>query len=171
RARGFNSVAVTLRSETVESRPEVDVEIIVEEGAQQRLREVVTTGLARTRPELVSRALKLEPGQPVNLTEWSSARRRLYETGVFRSVDIEPEPIAPPSAGEPETEQPVRARVTLEELPAVQWRYGLEVQDQQSAAGDPARALLPEPASETGRTFGVGAASAVTVGNLFGRGL
>ena len=173
RAAGFNSVAVTLRTGRIEGRPEVDVAVTIEEGPQQRLRDVVTAGFARTRPELVSRQLKLEPGQPVNLAAWSSARRRVYETGAFRSIDIQPEPALPGDAAGPTeaTEQPVRARVTVEEWPAVRVRYGLEIEDQHAPADDPSRAQLLEPAADTGRTFGVGAASEVTVQNLFGHGL
>ena len=53
-------------------------------------------GVEPTRPSLVSRALKLNIGEPVNLAAWNEARRRLYETGAFRSVDIEREIIAEP---------------------------------------------------------------------------
>src|SRR5204863_4469125 len=153
RAEGFNSVAVTLRIEGVADRSEVDVAVTIEEGPQQRLRDVVTAGFARTRPELVSRQLKLEPGQPVNLAAWSSARRRVYETGAFRSIDIQPEPALPGDAAGPTeaTEQPVRARVTVEEWPAVRVRYGLEIEDQHAPADDPSRAQLLEPAADTGR--------------------
>ena len=65
----------------------------MDEGPQQRVRDIAIAGLVRTRPELVRRALKLEAGEPVNLAEWATARQRLYETGVFRSVDIQPEPM------------------------------------------------------------------------------
>jgi outer membrane protein assembly factor BamA len=93
RARGFNNLGLTLRTEAVEGRPEVDLAITVNEGPQQRVRDVAITGLVRTKPALVSRALKLGNGEPVNLAEWSAARQRLYGTGVFRSVDIQPEPM------------------------------------------------------------------------------
>ncbi|PYR47348.1 MAG: hypothetical protein DMF95_16615, partial [Acidobacteria bacterium] len=75
----------------------------------------------------------------MNLSEWYRARRRLYETGAFRRVDIEPEPISPddgtaeaaPYVAAPYvTEQPMRARVTLEEWVPVRLRYGLELNDQ-----------------------------------------
>ena len=169
RKQGFNNIGVTLRIEAVPDRPEVDVAVDVEEGPQHRVRDVVMKGLGRTRPELVSRALKLEIGQPVSLADWSAARRRLYQTGVFRSVDIEPEPMAPPSTESPVPEQPIRASVTVEEWPALRLRYGLEVQDEPSTAGDSGGASFSEPASESGRVFGIGVASDLTVRNLFGR--
>ena len=135
RARGFNTLGLTLRTEAVAGQPEVDLAIAVDEGPQQRVRDIAIAGLVRTRPALVSRALKLEAGAPVNLAEWASARQRLYGTGVFRSVDIQPEPMpiaaeadAAPTATPPE--QPIRAKVTLTEWPPVRFRYGLEVDDQ-----------------------------------------
>src|SRR5439155_1024538 len=230
---GFNASGVTLRAGAVADRPEVDVVISVEEGSQQRLRDIVTSGATRTNPALISRALKLEIGQPVNLSEWYRARRRLYETGAFRRVDIEPEPISPddgtakavpyvgaldggtakaapyvdpPDDGTAEaaphvaaldggtakaapyvaaldegtaeaapyvaapyvTEQPMRARVTLEEWVPVRLRYGLELNDQ-SKESSAARLLSLEPAASAGRVFGPGLASDLSMRNLFGR--
>jgi outer membrane protein assembly factor BamA/autotransporter translocation and assembly factor TamB len=169
RQQGFNSVTVTLRTEAVPDRPEVDIALTVEEGVQQRVRDIVTTGLVRTRPELVARALQLEVGQPVSLAAWSSARRRLYETGAFRSVEIEPEPMAAGATPPPSGEEPIRARVRVEEWPAVRLRYGLEAQDKASGAGDAGRDAAPEPASGGGRTVDLGFASDLTFRNLLGR--
>jgi outer membrane protein assembly factor BamA/autotransporter translocation and assembly factor TamB len=168
RMRGFNSVAVTLRTEALEGRPDVNVTIEVEEGPQQRLREIVTAGRVRTSSTLVARALKLDVGEPVNLAEWYRARRRLFETGAFRSVDIEPEPIAATPGASPTgtavpPEQPIRAKVTLEEWPAARLRYGLEVDDQRTASSS-----TTEPASESGRSFGAGVAGDLGFRNLFG---
>jgi outer membrane protein assembly factor BamA len=169
RARGFNAASVTLRVEAVRDRPQVDVLVSVEEGPQQRLREVVTAGAERTRPALISRALKLEPGQPVNLEEWNRARRRLYETGAFRLVDIEREPVGKAeTASDGSQEQPVRAKVTVEEWSPIRVRYGLELSD---LAPTPAAegALAPEPASEGGRSVSFGVTGDIGLRNLFGR--
>ena len=97
RALGFNSVDVTIQSGTTSARPEVNIYVHVDEGRQQRLRDIVTMGVEHTRPSLVSRALNLDIGEPVNLAAWNEARRRLYETGAFRSVDIEREVIEEPA--------------------------------------------------------------------------
>ena len=99
RARGYNRVTIDYQARTVEadaaSRAATDVDVVVrvDEGPQQRLREVVTSGVSRTRPGIVSRALALEVGAPVNLAAWNAARRRAYETGAFRGVDIQREVI------------------------------------------------------------------------------
>jgi outer membrane protein assembly factor BamA/autotransporter translocation and assembly factor TamB len=170
RARGFNHVAILQEAAADSSRADVDVTITVDEGRQQRLREVVTTGLRRTSPELVSRALKLEVGAPVDLAAWNTARRRLYETGAFRSVDIQREVVSAATAdGSPE--EPVRATVTVQEWPPLRVRYGLELLDQLQAAGDAARANAPASEGQGGRTLAVGLAGDVGFRNLFARAI
>jgi outer membrane protein assembly factor BamA len=173
RSRGFNRIVINQQVAKTATGASVDVAIQVEEGPQQRLREVVTTGLERTRPSLVSRALKLEAGQPVDLAAWNEARRRLYQTGAFRSVDIQREiietPAAAPGDASAPTEEPVRARVTVQEWPPLKLRYGIEILDSLEAAGDAARSNSPGGGSEEGRTFGIGLAADLAARNLFGR--
>jgi outer membrane protein assembly factor BamA/autotransporter translocation and assembly factor TamB len=175
RARGFNDVGLTVRTEAAEGRTDVDVAVVVDEGSQQRLRDVAIAGLMRTNPDLVRRALKLEAGEPVNLAAWAAARQRLYETGAFRSVDVQPEPMpvaAEPAAATPAfpTEQPIRAKVTLAEWPAVRLQYGLELDDQANTPSTEATRLAGS-SSGSGRIFGLGVASDIGVRNLFGRAI
>ena len=172
RALGFNSVDVTLQSGTTSPRPEVNVFVHVDEGRQQRLRDVVTMGVEHTKPSLVSRALNLDIGEPVNLAAWNEARRRLYETGAFRSVDIEREVIEEP-AGEAAAPaalpaEPVRALVNVQEWPRYRFRYGLELNDT-AQSGDPSE-VLPT-FQEGGRTFSLGATTDFAARNLFGRAM
>jgi outer membrane protein assembly factor BamA/autotransporter translocation and assembly factor TamB len=173
RARGFNRVAILHQVESGADSSAVDVSIHVEEGPQQRLRDVVTTGLARTRPSLVSRALKLDVGTPVDLAAWNAARRRLYQTGAFRSVDIQREVIepatAPADSSMPPPEEPVRATVAVQEWPPFRLRYGIELQDELATAED-ARSIA-SVSEGGGRTFGVGAAGDLGFRNLFGRAI
>jgi outer membrane protein assembly factor BamA len=172
RALGFNSVAVTIQSGTTSARPEVNVYVQVDEGRQQRLRDIVTMGVEHTRPSLVSRALSLDIGQPVNLAAWNEARRRLYETGAFRSVDIEreviEEPVVEAPAAVPLLAEPVRALVNVQEWPRYRFRYGVELNDT-SQSGDPSN-VLPT-FQEGGRSFSLGATSDFAARNLFGRAL
>jgi outer membrane protein assembly factor BamA/autotransporter translocation and assembly factor TamB len=172
RALGFNSVGVTIQSGTTSPRPEVNIVVHVDEGRQQRLRDIVTMGVEHTRPSLVSRALNLDIGEPANLAAWNEARRRLYETGAFRSVDIEREVIEEP-AGEtaapaPLPAEPVRALVNVQEWPRYRFRYGLELNDT-AQSGDPSE-VLPS-FQEGGRSFSLGATSDFAARNLFGRAL
>jgi outer membrane protein assembly factor BamA len=66
-------------------------------------------------------------------------------------------------------EQPTRAKVTLEEWVPVRLRYGLELNDQSKESSDASRVLGLEPAASSGRVFGPGLASDISMRNLFGR--
>ena len=172
RKRGFNAAGVTVEATPVTASAEVDVTIEVDEGPQQRLRDIETTGLHRVRPEIVSQALKLNVGEPIDLAAWNNARKRLYETGAFRSVDIEREVIQPaePPSGDSGTvmEQPVRAKVSVQEWPFMRLRYGVDVEDEPAPTTGSA-AVSAE--SSDGRTFGLGVAADLGVRHLFGRTL
>ena len=100
----------------------------------------------------------------MDLTAWAQARKRLFDTGIFRQVDIQAVPVEPPSplAGvlaeeePPPAEQPVTARVTLTEFPPLRVRYGFELEDE------------IRPASETS-ILRPGVAADATYRNVFGR--
>jgi hypothetical protein len=132
RAEGFNAVRVTLTSQATRATGLVALTVTIDEGPRQVLRSVSTEGVRRTNPELVSRELKLDLGQPVDRLAWAQARKRLYDTSVFRQVDIQlfrwkpcrgwrADSDAPADAPAVDraavVEQPIQARVTLDEWP------------------------------------------------------
>jgi outer membrane protein assembly factor BamA len=168
RTQGYNRVRIDYQAQTVERTSDVAVVVHVDEGPQQRLRDVATTGVSRTNPDIVRRALKLEPGTPVDLAAWNAARRRLYETGAFRSVDIQREVLSAGAIAPAGSEEPVRANVTVQEWPPLRLRYGLEVRDELEAAGDAARSNTPDTEQPGGRTFGFGLAGELGARGLFG---
>jgi outer membrane protein assembly factor BamA len=132
----------------------VDVSAHVTEGARHVLRDVEITGADRTSPSLVARTLKLDIGEPVDFSQWARARSQLYDTGVFRRVDIEEEPMSTDVTTA--VEKPVRARVTLEEWPPVHARYGMQIADEL------------KPASES-RDLSLGVSGDLTYRNVLGR--
>jgi len=173
RARGYNRVTIDAQARTVDQSVtsaglDVDIVVRVDEGPQQRLREVVTAGVNRTRPGIVSRALALDVGAPVDLAAWNAARRRVYETGAFRSVDIEREVIERAEPSTSQEEEPVRAKVTVEEWPPLRFKYGLEVRDELNAASDAARANAPDSEPVGSRSLGFGVAGDLAARGLFG---
>ena len=145
RTQGFNSVQVAATAVPIDSTATVDVDFTITEGAQEILKEVVTSGTTRTRNGVLIRALRLRVGQPANAEEWSLARKRVFDTNVFRTVDIQSVPIGDPVDGV----QPVQARVTVEEYPPWRLRYGVQVdrerENQESESVDQAGPLHPEP--------------------------
>src|SRR5262245_13923966 len=172
RARGFNRAGIDYQAAADDLTNEVAVVVRVDEGPQQRLRDIETVGLSRTNPSLLRRALiELKPDEPVDLTAWNAARRRAYETGAFRSVDIQREVITPAEPAPPGEAaiEPVRAKVTVQEWPPFRVRYGLEVRDELDAAGDAARANAPGTEQAGSRRLGLGLAGDLGARGLFGR--
>ncbi|MDP6605976.1 MAG: translocation/assembly module TamB domain-containing protein, partial [Dehalococcoidia bacterium] len=158
RAAGFNTVRVGVATSVDRASGEAAVRIAVSEGPRQLLDSVAITGVYRTHPGVVERALQLTPGEAVNLESWFQARRRLYDSGVFRSVNIEAEPADDRPSPDPGDAEPIRARVTVEEWPAYRLRYGLQIADQ--------NAPLDEVDS---RTLRPGLTADLTRSNLLGR--
>lgn len=68
----------------------VDVRYTIREGGREFVRQVLFNpgGLAHTRPSLVYRNLRLNPGDPLSPTAMSETQRRLYDLGVFSRVDM-----------------------------------------------------------------------------------
>jgi outer membrane protein insertion porin family len=159
---GFNSVQVEVETNPNPDNGTVDVSFAVLEGAQQILREVSVQGASRTDPDVVQRALRLRIGQPVDLGAWSQARKRLYDTNVFRQVDIEPVPIEPTTEESAAGIQPVRAVVRVVEYPVWRLRYGAQFTDE--------RTEVPDADGDT-RLQSLGVLIDLQNQNLFGRAI
>jgi outer membrane protein assembly complex protein YaeT len=142
RRRGFNSVRADAKTSVDTSTATVTVVMSIAEGPQQVLGDIQIAGAETTRPGVVTSNLDLQIGAPVDLVEWSRARRRLYDTNVFRSVELTPEPLETPPASGGGT-QTVRARVTLEEWSRYRLRYGFQLFDEISEIAERSRVLSP----------------------------
>ncbi len=144
RRAGFNNVEVAFATEVREDDGAVDLTYVVEEGRRQVLHDITVSGAETTSAGVVERALDLEVGEPVDLERWYRARKRLYDTNVFRRADVEVEPLGAivesGGSGAEASDQPVRARVLLEEWPRVRLRYGFQLNDER-------------PLSETGTSI------------------
>ena len=155
RRQGFNDAEV----EAVPSiAPDDTVTLVfnVAEGSQQMLKAVEVTGNEVTRGNVITQALKFTIGEPVDLDEWARARKRLYDTNVFRLVDIQPVPIGDPVSGV----QPVKAVVTVEETPEWSFRYGFQIEGERQAE-----------LAEFTSSRNAGVVSELRNPNLFGRAL
>lgn len=155
RGRGYNNVAVAPRVTPEPAASRVQIVFDVEPGAQQRLADVVVDGARITHDGAVTAALGLKTGEPVDYTAWAQARKRVYDTNVFRQVDVQPEVLP---GGDSSTEQ-VRARVTVTEWPEWRLRYGLQLDDALPTATEAGR----------GRTRQLGVTADLQNRNVFGR--
>ena len=161
--QGFNTLQIEVEAEPDPDAGTVAVEFAILEGLQQVLREVSTSGATRTREGVIHRALRLRIGEPVNLADWSQARKRLYDTNVFRQVDIEPVPMTPTTEESAAGIQPVRAVVRVVEYPVWRFRYGAQFTDEKRE--------VPEPDGTEPRLQSLGVLADLQNQNLFGRAI
>ena len=155
RQQGFNDAEVEVQP-AIAADDTVSLTFSVNEGSQQVLQAVEVTGNEVTRGKVLTEALRFEIGQPVDLDAWALARKRLYDTNVFRLVDIQPVPVGDAANGV----QPVKAVVTVEEYPQWSFRYGFQLEGER-------RTDLEE--FTNARNAGV--VSEIRNPNLFGRAL
>lgn len=157
RAKGFTSARVSTNLVVDRTNGVVNVTLTIVEGPRQILKDITITGNEQTKETAIERNLKLMPGTPVDMNDFYQARRRLYEMGVFRNVDITTQPLetSEPSSG---ADQPVRAVVMVEEAPLYRFRYGFQLDNS------------PEPANER-RSTTPGALADLQRRNLFGRAI
>jgi outer membrane protein insertion porin family len=155
RQQGFNDVEVEIAPE-VAPDDTVALTFSVNEGVQQILQSVEVGGNEVTQGKVLTQALRFELGKPVDLDEWTLARKRLYDTNVFRLVDIQPLPVGDPVNGV----QQVKAVVTVEELPQWSVRYGFQLEGERH-----------EEINDLSNTRNLGVVGEIRNPNLFGRAL
>ncbi|HZL94667.1 MAG TPA: translocation/assembly module TamB domain-containing protein, partial [Vicinamibacterales bacterium] len=181
RREGFTTASLEARENFRASASEVDVVFVVQEGPRQVIQEITIAGLQSVNEGVTRRTLRLQVGDDLRTADWLDARRRLFESGLFRRVDITVEP----QQGAIDT-APVTLRVTVEEWPALRLRYGLQVEEQRPEENVNGRDLVPGVSADLtrrtlfGRAITVGAAGQyeslerlgrvfVTTPTLFGR--
>ena len=71
-------------------RHTVTVNFFISEGEPIRVGEVQIRGLRKTRPEVVRRELAIRPGQMYDNARLVRSQTQLFQTGLFRSVRLEP---------------------------------------------------------------------------------
>ena len=67
---------------------QVDLVYSVTEGPRELVRDVITTGIQTTRPQVLDRVLQFKPGDPLSLVALADAQRKLYQLGLFSKVDM-----------------------------------------------------------------------------------
>lgn len=155
RQEGFNSAEVEVQP-SIAPDDKVSLTFSVIEGTQQVLQSVDISGNEITKQKVLTQALKFELGKPVDLDEWAKARKRLYDTNVFRLVDLQSVPVGDPVNGV----QQVKAVVQVEEYPEWSVRYGFQLEGERQAQID-----------EFTSTRNLGVVGELRTPNLFGRAL
>ena len=136
RRAGFLEARATVATKVDVKEPRVDIDVLVDAGPRSLLQDVIVDGEDAGKP-LVAKAITLTPGAPVDPRALGETRRRLYDTGLYRSVAIDLQPLNPAAATTPSTpdlqaagDRPVAARIQLEGRPGYSLRYGLAFSDE-----------------------------------------
>jgi outer membrane protein assembly factor BamA len=139
RRHGFASVTVSSGGAVRETEPRVDVTFQVREGARQTIEDIVVAGNAGIDADVITGALKLTTGEPLEPEELVRARTRIYNTGLFRRVDVTTQAMD----RKDEQTQPMRIRVTVDAWPAFRLRYGFQAAEQRPENDPTGRELEP----------------------------
>ncbi|MDR3740652.1 MAG: POTRA domain-containing protein [Terracidiphilus sp.] len=87
-SRGYEQAEVEAEQKARADNPNLlDVTFHITEGQQVFVRKVLLTGLHFTRPDTVTRAITLHPGDPLNQSALLETQRNLYEFALFSEVD------------------------------------------------------------------------------------
>jgi outer membrane protein assembly factor BamA/autotransporter translocation and assembly factor TamB len=156
RREGFASASVTARPTVRTEAASADVAFVVAEGRRHVLGDVVVSGNRAIDADVIARAIDLAPGAPLRTDEVMRARTRVFDTGLFRRIDITSEPMEATEAS-----VPVRLRASVEEWPAARLRYGFVVAEERPAASHEGRDLVPGFAADLTRRTLFGRAIAV----------
>ena len=162
RSEGFAGTRITANPAVDRDSRQVAIVFAVDEGPRQVLRDITVVGNRGIDTDVITRALDLQVGEPLRGDTWLQARARLFDTGLFRRVDVTVEPL---EAGTSAGERPTRLRVVLEEWPALRVRYGLQVSEERPQDSLEGRDLRPGFSADVtrrtlfGRAVSVGAAA------------
>ncbi|OFW39126.1 MAG: hypothetical protein A3F70_11305 [Acidobacteria bacterium RIFCSPLOWO2_12_FULL_67_14] len=168
RREGFAAATVAARPAVRPDRPAVDIVFAVDEGARQVLAEVVISGNRAIDPDVITRALDFPAGSPMRAEDVLRARSRVFDTRLFRRLDVTSEPLSSGAdSAKREAEQPradpptfpMRLRIVVEEWPAARLRYGFVVAEERPENDIEGRGLVP------------GFSADITRRTLFGRAL
>jgi outer membrane protein assembly factor BamA/autotransporter translocation and assembly factor TamB len=154
RREGFTTALLEARQNMRAPDGVVDITFVAKEGPRQVIQDISISGLQSVNEEVVRRTLRLNIGDGLRTDDWLDARRRLFESGLFRRVDIAIDPLDNVTDS-----APVNVRVTVEEWPALRLRYGFQVAEERPEENLEGRDLVP------------GVSADVTRRTLFGRAI
>ncbi|MCU1237202.1 MAG: surface antigen [Candidatus Solibacter sp.] len=85
---GYPDVSFDWRLEEVPARHELDLVYVVKPGSPRYVRDVLISGMRKTRMRLVKPNILLKTGEPLSWTQMGAMQRGLYDLGVFDKVDM-----------------------------------------------------------------------------------
>ena len=121
-SKGYNRAKITDSAQRAQDH-RVNLAFEIDEKIQDVVREIEISGEVRVGAGFIERQMGVEIGAVLDLEIISNARKRLYDTGAFSLVEIEPVEIehAPDSVG---NERPMRLVVKVREAVPHRVNYG-----------------------------------------------
>jgi outer membrane protein assembly factor BamA/autotransporter translocation and assembly factor TamB len=119
---GFNDVQIGAKTDYVPGSGRIEISFDIKESRRQAIAEVKINGAGKTKLEHVRRYLRFSQGDPVDYGRINLTRKKLYDTGLFKRVEI---PI-------PEESQGFVAHINLNERAPWSFKYGITGTDHQS---------------------------------------
>ena len=99
RSRGYRDAKVTAIPRVIAGGPDMEIRFGIDAGSSYSIGAIEVTGNARTREKFILRKAALPPGAPVNLETFALSQKKLYETGLFKGVNIYSRTVAGQSGG------------------------------------------------------------------------
>jgi outer membrane protein insertion porin family len=159
---GYPEAAFEFTSEPAREPNYVDLKFSVTPGRREFVRDVLLSGLTRTREDLVRQRIDLQPGDPLSRDKITGSQRRLYDLGIFARVDS--------ALQNPDGEEPDKyVLYSMEEAGRYSTTYGFGAEIGRIGGGT---TTLDSPAGTTGFTprisFGVSRLDFLGLGHTIG---
>ncbi len=122
--KGYRNVVVDYGLTRNPRLAQVDVAAKVQEGARSVVQSIEVQGTEQTSPAFVKRQIEFQPGDALDYTKTSLSRRQLYDTGAFRSVEIQSVPVPDENPDVAAKLQHVKLLASVQEKSPYQLRYG-----------------------------------------------
>ncbi len=152
RGKGYQDieVAVSLVPAEEEGGGGAGIAIVykIKEGRRHAISSIEVSGEIRTGKDFILKASGLKPGQPLSSEGLGIGQKRLYDTRVFRNVNIESAPEGA-AGGKPEGKEeggsenkeaaadriPEKVRIEVREMPPLTLSYGLRYNTEEKIEG------------------------------------
>lgn len=129
--KGFNKVKLDVLTDVDDKNGIINLSFELQENQQGTVGEIRITGNSITSEKIISREIELKKGDPVDFRLLNKARKRLYDLGIFKRVQIDAVPLENGLLLNDQTDslsysRPYRIEVKVVELQPYRLRYGLQ---------------------------------------------
>jgi len=129
RSQGFGDVEISPQIIKLSETNNVDLHFIIKEGVRHTLANMEIRGNTRSSETFIRREAALTSASPISLDSLSRSKKRLYDSGAFKSVNITQ---VPSEAGKEGSDTVL---IEVEEAPLFSAAYGLRYNSEEKLEG------------------------------------